>query len=160
MNRSSSRNTNLTPPPGVVSFVAPVNGLSDRQSDAARQSGSNNAAPSVAARLNGPNNAGSSVAAPVNRSNIADSNNPDEENEADDSFDLAPSDLYGSVKYRKATVEMDQMVLLLSTVKVGCKDARRTQVWNNLFSYICCVICASITTRDKRMSVDDISLAA
>ena len=52
------------------------------------------------------------------------------------------------------------MVLLLSTVKVGCKDARRTQVWNNLFSYICCVIGASITTRDKRMSVDDISLAA
>jgi len=64
------------------------------------------------------------------------------------------------INYRKGTVECDQMVLLLATVKLGCREVRRTQVWNNFFSYMCCLIGATISTRDPTMSQNDIYINA
>lgn len=64
------------------------------------------------------------------------------------------------INYRKGTVECDQMVLLLSTVKLGCREVRRTQLWNNFFSYMCCLIGATISTRDSTMSQNDIYINA
>ena len=64
------------------------------------------------------------------------------------------------INYRKGTVECDKMVLLLSTVKLGRREVRRTQLWNNFFSYKCCLIGAIIATRDPTMSQNDIYLNA
>jgi hypothetical protein len=77
--------------------------------------------------------------------------------DAEEDFDVSQ---VAGINYRKGTVESDQMVLLLATVKSGCREVRRTQLWNNFFSYMCCLIGASIVTRDNTMSINDIYLAA
>jgi len=77
--------------------------------------------------------------------------------DAEEEVDL--SQLVG-INYRKGTAECDEMVLLLATVKLGCREVRRTQLWNNFFSYMCCLIGATIVTRDSTMSQNDIYINA
>ena len=77
--------------------------------------------------------------------------------DAEEDFDVSQ---VAGINYRKGTVESDQMVLLLGIVKTGCREVRRTQVWNNFFSYMCCLIGASIVTRDSTMSLNDIYLSS
>ena len=85
--------------------------------------------------------------------NVDSARAPDD---AEEAFDVSQ---VAGINYRKGTVESDQMVLLLATVKSGCREVRRTQLWNNFYTYMCCVIGASIVTRDSTMSLNDIYLS-
>ena len=78
----------------------------------------------------------------------------------DDSFDLSQLAGLSTIVYRKGTLECDKMVGLLNAAKIGCRELRRTQLWNNFFAYMSCLVGATIVTRGTVMNQNDIHLNA
>ena len=97
---------------------------------------------------------------PAASSSLNNVNSTAEAADLDDLFDLSQLAGLSTIVYRKGTLECDEMVGLLNAAKIGCRELRRTQLWNNFFAYMSCLIGATIVTRGTVMNQNDIHLNA